>query len=96
VPGELLIPAALHARLTDMRGMKVTVDAAMRARDVSRPRADDEASARESDAEAAAARGETGPAAGAPVPAPPDAAAGRPEAESMQPTRRPHRRRRRR
>jgi hypothetical protein len=31
-----------------MRGMKVTVDAAMRARDVSRPRAEDEAMARAS------------------------------------------------
>jgi hypothetical protein len=32
-----------------MRGMKVTVDAAMRARDVSRPRADDEETARASE-----------------------------------------------
>jgi hypothetical protein len=30
-----------------MRGMKITVDAAMRARDVSRPRAEDEERARE-------------------------------------------------
>jgi hypothetical protein len=37
-----------------MRGMKITVDAAMRARDVSRPRAEHEALAREAeDSEAA-------------------------------------------
>jgi hypothetical protein len=78
-----------------MRGMKVTVDAAMRARDVSRPHADDEAAARENDAAAVRARGETGPAGSAPAQAPPEAA-GRPEAEGNQATRRPHRRRRRR
>jgi hypothetical protein len=78
-----------------MRGMKVTVDAAMRARDVSKPRADDEATARDSEAEAAPARGETGPAGGAPGQAPPEAP-GRPEAERTQASRRPHRRRRRR
>jgi hypothetical protein len=74
-----------------MRGMKVTVDAAMRARDVSRPRADQEAAARESDADAVQARGETRPAGGAPGPAAPAA----PEAEGTPPARRPHRRRRR-
>jgi hypothetical protein len=78
-----------------MRGMKVTVDAAMRARDVSRPRADHAAAARESDAEAAA-RDETGPASSAPGQAPPAATAGRPDAGGSQPARRPHRRRRRR
>lgn len=35
-----------------MRGMKITVDAAMRARDVSRPRPEDEEMARESEAAA--------------------------------------------
>jgi len=78
-----------------MRGMKVTVDAAMRARDVSRPRADDDVAARESDAEAAAARDETGPAGGTPGQAPPGTA-GRPESEGSPLARRPHRRRRRR
>jgi hypothetical protein len=76
-----------------MRGMKITVDAAMRARDVSRPGADQEAAAREGDADAVRARGATRPAGGAPVPAPPDAGT---KAEGTQPARRPHRHRRRR
>jgi hypothetical protein len=38
-----------------MRGMKITVDAAMRARDVSRPRPEHEALARESEAAASQA-----------------------------------------
>jgi hypothetical protein len=78
-----------------MRGMKVTVDAAMRARDVSRPDADHDAAARESDAEAVAARGETSPAGAAPGQAARETA-GRTDAESPQPARRPNRRRRRR
>jgi hypothetical protein len=41
-----------------MRGMKITVDAAMRARDVSRPRPEHEALARESEAVAGVSRAE--------------------------------------
>jgi hypothetical protein len=41
-----------------MRGMKITVDAAMRARDVSRPRPEHDALARESDAAAGVSRAE--------------------------------------
>jgi hypothetical protein len=41
-----------------MRGMKITVDAAMRARDVSRPRPEHEAVARESEAAAGVSRAE--------------------------------------
>jgi len=41
-----------------MRGMKITVDAAMRARDVSRPRREHEEMARESDAAAGVSGGE--------------------------------------
>ncbi len=41
-----------------MRGMKITVDAAMRARDVSRPRPEHEALARESEAAAGVSRPE--------------------------------------
>jgi hypothetical protein len=41
-----------------MRGMKITVDAAMRARDVSRPRHEHEEMARESDAAAGVSGGE--------------------------------------
>jgi hypothetical protein len=45
-----------------MRGMKITVDAAMRARDVSRPRPEDEALAQEAEAaEAAEEAEEAGP-----------------------------------
>jgi len=54
-----------------MRGMKITVDAAMRARDVSRPRAEDEARAREAeDAEATGLKpaGPAEPAGNAPRP----------------------------
>ena len=95
VPGGLLISRARACETDDMRGMKVTVDAAMRARDVSRPRADQEAAARESDAEAVRPRGETGPAARAAGQASPGTA-GPPGAEGSPPARRPHRRRRRR
>jgi hypothetical protein len=81
-----------------MRGMKITVDAAMRARDVSRPRAEHEALARESDAAAESSRrtqAPAGPAApsGAGRPArPAGTAAGAPERASR-PRGRRHRRR---
>jgi hypothetical protein len=77
-----------------MRGMKVTVDAAMRARDVSRPLADQEAAARDARPEPARAREEAaarGPGSQAQAP---DGPAGIPGAASQ--GRRPHRRRRRR
>jgi hypothetical protein len=76
-----------------MRGMKVTVDAAMRARDVSRPRAEDEETAR---------AGEPGPGRSREDPVPPappgDTAVPAPDspADGMPKGRRPHRRRRRR
>ena len=80
-----------------MRGMKITVDAAMRARDVSQPRADQEARAQVTEPEPAArpARPRPEPAAGA-APAPPGPAGPSvPEAPQGQPkARRPHRRRR--
>ncbi|HTS99753.1 MAG TPA: hypothetical protein VMI33_24360 [Streptosporangiaceae bacterium] len=82
-----------------MRGMKVTVDAAMRARDVSRSHAEHEATARDNEPQADVTRGQpaAAPAPDAPAPAatpgtpaPVAAPAGQPKA------RRPHRRRRRR
>jgi hypothetical protein len=44
-----------------MAGMKVTLSAAMRARDVSRPRADDEEAARRADGAGASGPGASGP-----------------------------------
>jgi hypothetical protein len=84
-----------------MRGMKVTVDAAMRARDVSRPRADHEEAARAS--EPGPGRPREDPAASAlpadtvaPAPgSPADGGADGP-AFGTPKGRRPHRRRRRR
>src|ERR1700733_4163967 len=80
-----------------MRGMKITVDAAMRGRDVPQPRADQEARAQVTEPEPAArpARPRPEPAAGA-APAPPGPAGPSvPEAPQGQPkARRPHRRRR--
>jgi hypothetical protein len=76
-----------------MRGMKVTVDAAMRARDVSRPRAEDEETARASEPGPGRPREDPAP------PAPPgDTAAPAPDvpADGTPKGRRPHRRRRRR
>jgi hypothetical protein len=76
-----------------MRGMKVTVDAAMRARDVSRPRADQEEWAQ---------AGEPGPGRPREDPATPERAPGPVAAEPAGPAdgapkgRRAHRRRRRR
>ncbi len=80
-----------------MRGMKITVDAAMRARDVSQPRADQEARAQVAEPEPAARPARPRPeptAAAAPAPpGPPGPAV--PEAPQGQPkARRPHRRRR--
>jgi hypothetical protein len=89
-----------------MRGMKITVDAAMRARDVSQPRADQEARAQVAEPEPAArpARPRPEPAAatapappGPPDPPDPPSPPGPsvPEAPPGQPkARRPHRRRR--
>ncbi len=76
-----------------MRGMKVTVDAAMRARDVSRPRADHEETERAG--EPAPGRRREDPAAPAP-PADPAAAAPADPADGAPKGRRAHRRRRRR
>ncbi len=82
-----------------MRGMKVTVDAAMRARDVSRPHAEQEVMARDNEPPSDVTRGrpatavapeEAAPAAGADAPA----RAAAPDGPSK--ARRPHRRRRRR
>jgi len=76
-----------------MRGMKVTVDAAMRARDVSRPRADQEESAQAGEPEPGRPRED---------PAAPERAPGPAVAEPAGPAdggtkgRRAHRRRRRR
>jgi hypothetical protein len=54
-----------------MRGMKITVDAAMRARDVSRPRAEDEALAEAGEAAGPKQDGPADPApGGAPRPGP--------------------------
>jgi hypothetical protein len=79
-----------------MRGMKITVDAAMRARDVSRPDADHEAMAREGEAQALRERA-AAPAGTAPGPASPDRSATPGEAAAgPAKARRPHRRRRRR
>jgi hypothetical protein len=72
--------------------MKVTVDAAMRARDVSRPRADDEETARAAEPEPDRPRAE--PARPAP-PADPAVPAADP-GNGVPKARRPHRRRRRR
>jgi hypothetical protein len=83
-----------------MRGMKITVDAAMRARDVSQPRADEEARAQVAEPAPAArpARPRPEPAAAtAPAPPGPPGPSGPsvPEAPPGQPkARRPHRRRR--
>jgi hypothetical protein len=44
-----------------MTGMKVTLSAAMRARDVSRPRADDEEAARKADGAGSSGPGASGP-----------------------------------
>jgi hypothetical protein len=49
-----------------MAGMKVTLSAAMRARDVSRPRADDEEAARGADGAGASGPGASGPGANGP------------------------------
>lgn len=83
-----------------MRGMKITVDAAMRARDVSRPRAEHEALARESDAAAGPAGGDptpagaAGPAETGHTPAPADVAAAGPGRASRPGAGRRRRRRR--
>jgi hypothetical protein len=85
-----------------MRGMKVTVDAAMRARDVSRPHAEHEAAARagepaagqvrEEPAAAVLPAGPTGP--GAPAAGPVGSAAAAPGRESKPGPGRQRRRRR--
>jgi hypothetical protein len=75
-----------------MRGMKVTVDAAMRARDVSRPRANHEETARAVEPEPGRPRAEPSkpvPPADPPVPA-------ADQVDGVPKPRRPHRRRRRR
>jgi hypothetical protein len=76
-----------------MRGMKVTVDAAMRARDVSRPRADQEETARAD--EPRRDRPREDPAASA-LPADPAAPASAEPPDAVPKGRRAHRRRRRR
>jgi hypothetical protein len=76
-----------------MRGMKVTVDAAMRARDVSRPRAGQEETERTGEPRPARPREDpatSAPPADAATPAPAELAGGAPKG------RRAHRRRRRR
>jgi hypothetical protein len=80
-----------------MRGMKITVDAAMRARDVSQPRADQEARAQVAEPEPPArpAPPHPKPAAGAAAAPPGPPGPPGPEAPQGQPkARRPHRRRR--
>jgi hypothetical protein len=85
-----------------MRGMKITVDAAMRARDVSRPRAEHEALARENENETAAGSSRTeppGPASSPdarPVGAAADATTPAGASDGPSKARRPHRRRKRR
>jgi hypothetical protein len=76
-----------------MRGMKVTVDAAMRARDVSRPRADQEESVQAGGPEPGRPREDPAPPEGAPGPA---AAEPTGPADGAPKGRRAHRRRRRR
>jgi hypothetical protein len=85
-----------------MRGMKITVDAAMRARDVSRPRPEHEELARESEAAAGVLRaerdkqapGSQAGSAGAGHPAPADEAAAGPGGTSPPGSGRRRRRRR--
>jgi hypothetical protein len=78
-----------------MRGMKVTVDAAMRARDVSRPRADQEESAQAGEPEPARPREDPAAPGLAPDPAAEPAGPAGP-ADGAPKGRRAHRRRRRR
>jgi hypothetical protein len=75
-----------------MRGMKVTVDAAMRARDVSRPRADHEETARAVAPEPVRPRAQPS----RPVLPEDPAAPAAGQADGAPKARRPHRRRRRR
>jgi len=76
-----------------MRGMKVTVDAAMRARDVSRPRAEQEESALAGEPEPGRPREDPATPGLAPDPAAPEPAG---PADGAPKSRRAHRRRRRR
>jgi hypothetical protein len=78
-----------------MRGMKVTVDAAMRARDVSRPRLEHEAMARESE-RTVTGQTEEEPARAAPSDGPVAPTAGAADAPGRTPKPGPGRRRRRR